>query len=66
MNFKKGDRIIFVTEGVPKYSGKVFTFDAYHNLVSFPRSLWTKELPVPVPECHFRLATLLERELYEL
>ena len=64
MNFKKGDKIVFVTEGLTEYYGDVFTFDRYYSFKEYPRDyLWTKELPAPIPSYHFRLATLLEIEL---
>ena len=64
MKFKRGDKIVFATEGFLEYSGKVLTFDRYYDLKVTPRDyLWTKEFSAPIPSYHFRLATLLEIEL---
>lgn len=62
MNFKEGDKIVFVTEEVPDYSGKVLTFQSYYENTK-KEYLWTKELIFPLKSSCFRLATLLEIEL---
>ena len=62
--FKKGDKVVFVSKDISNYTGNIFTFEKYYDSKLLPKLyLWVEELSGPFQSSYFRLATLLEIEL---